>query len=85
MVHVKGSDGSLRQIAVAHRDPDKAAPGRELHDRYPPDPERQSGVPKVIRTGEAEVYEQIPESLFEETAQDEDHLRILRRWACARR
>jgi PAS domain S-box-containing protein len=78
VVHVKEDDESLSQIAVAHRDPDKEAIAREMHERYPPRADRESGVPKVIRTGHPEIYEQIPDSLLEQTAQDEDHLRILR-------
>jgi PAS domain S-box-containing protein len=78
VVHVKRDDGSLHQIGVAHRDPDKESIARELHERYPPRADRESGVPKVIRTGRPEIYEQIPAALFEEIAQDEEHLRILR-------
>ena len=79
VVHVKdGEDGSLRQVAVAHRDPEMVALARDLHRRHPPDPEGRSGVPKVIRTGEAEVYERVPPDLLEDTAQDEDHLSTLK-------
>jgi serine phosphatase RsbU (regulator of sigma subunit)/PAS domain-containing protein len=77
VVHVKEGDGSLTQIAVAHRDPDKEALVRELATRYPSDPKRPSGVPKVIRTGEPEIYEQVPPSLLEQVAHDDEHLRIL--------
>ena len=78
VVHVKQKDGSLRQVAIAHRDPEKEAIARELSERYPPRADRESGVPKVIRTGQPEIYEQIPQELFEQTAHDDDHLRILR-------
>ena len=78
VVHVKEDDGSLSQVAVAHQDPEKAELAREMHRRYPPDPARASGVPKVIRTGEPEVYERVPMSLIEETAQDEWQLEALK-------
>jgi PAS domain S-box-containing protein len=78
VVHVKQRDGALRLVAVAHRDPDKEGLARELSERYPPRADRESGVPKVIRTGQPEIYERIPPELFEETAHDEEHLRILR-------
>ena len=77
-VHVKQQDGSLRLLAIAHRDPEKEAIARELSERYPPRADRESGVPKVIRTGQPEIYEQIPQELFEQTAHDDEHLRILR-------
>ena len=78
VVHVKQPDGSIRMIAVAHRDPEKEALTRELVRRYPVDPEAANGVAAVIRTGEPEIYRQIPDSLLEATAQDPDHLRTLR-------
>lgn len=78
VVYVTEPDGSLGQVAVAHRDPDKEALARELHARYPPDPDRATGVAAVIRTGRAEIYDRIPPGLLEETAQDDDHLDILR-------
>ena len=77
VVHVKGEDGALHQVAVAHRDHEKESLARELHERYPPRPDRESGVPKVIRTGRPEIYERIPPELIEQTAHDEEHLRIL--------
>jgi PAS domain S-box-containing protein len=78
VVHVKEPDGSLNQVAVAHREPEKAELAREMHRRYPPDPDRPSGVPRVIRTGQAEIYDRVPMSLIEETAQDPWHLEALK-------
>ena len=78
VVHVKRPDGSIETIAVAHRDPDKEALRRKLVGRYPTDPDAPRGVASVIRTGRAEIYPEIPESLFQATAQDEEHLAILR-------
>jgi serine phosphatase RsbU (regulator of sigma subunit)/PAS domain-containing protein len=78
VVHVKQPDGSLRQIVAVHHDPEKEQLARELHRRWPTDPDGPSGAPAVIRTGNAEVYHQIPESLLEQTAKDDEHLAILR-------
>ena len=78
VVHVKENDGTLSQVAVAHREPEKEELARELHYLYPPAPDRASGVPAVIRTGEPEVYERIPASLLEQTAQNAGHLDLLR-------
>jgi PAS domain S-box-containing protein len=78
VVHVREPDGSPRLVAVAHRDPEKAALARELQRRYPPDPDAAAGVPAVIRTGKPEIYPEIPDDLLAGMAQDDEHLRILR-------
>jgi PAS domain S-box-containing protein len=78
VVHVKQPDGSLRQIAVAHNDPDREALVWDLHDRYPIRLDRDSGVPNVVRTGRAEVYDQLPMELLEQAAEDEEHLELLK-------
>jgi PAS domain S-box-containing protein len=77
-VHVQDEEG-YRQIALAHADPERVSWARELQDRYPPDPDAPSGVPNVIRTGEPELYEEIPDDMIEQAAQDEEHLDLIRR------
>ena len=42
------------------------------------DPDAPTGAAHVIRTGEREVFREIPEELLVAAAQDEDHLRIIR-------
>lgn len=69
---------TLRQVAVAHADPDKARFARELGERYPPDPNASIGVGHVMRTGEAELHPEIPRALLEATVRDAEQLRILR-------
>jgi GAF domain-containing protein len=70
-------DGSLRPVAVAHVDPAKVDRAKQLRERYPPDPRRDRGVQKVLRTGESEVYPIIPRELLLEAAVDEEHLRLI--------
>jgi signal transduction histidine kinase/PAS domain-containing protein len=72
------ADGSLRRLAVTHSDPAKLQLAHELFRRYPPRPSDPHGVMKVLRTGEPDWMAMIPDSLLVESAQDEDHLRILR-------
>jgi serine phosphatase RsbU (regulator of sigma subunit) len=71
-------DGSIRRTALAHRDPAKERWAWELSERYPLDPESPVGSPKVIRTGEPEFYEHVPDELLEAAAIDADHLEALR-------
>jgi PAS domain S-box-containing protein len=67
------------QVALAHADPDRVRWAKEIRDRYPPDPDGPTGTPNVIRTGRAELYEEIPEEMLEAGAQDEHHLELIRK------
>lgn len=66
-------------MAVAHVDPAKIDWAKELQKRYPHDLNSKYGVPNVLRTGQSELYEEIPDSLLAETARDREHLEILRK------
>ena len=69
---------ATQQVALAHKDPEKVARGRQLGQQYPPDPRAPTGVPQVIRSGLAELYPEIPQALLEAGAQDAEHLRLIR-------
>jgi len=77
-VDLVDEDGKIRNVAVAHSDPDKVELARDLQRRYPTDPDEPTGAPNVIRTGESEHYPEIPEELLAEGARDEEHLRLIR-------
>ena len=51
---------------------------RELQRRYPPDPDAPRGVPHVLRTGQSEIYAEIPDAMLVASARDAEHLEILR-------
>ena len=72
-------DGSIRQLAVAHVDPEKVKLGEELRRRYPPDPAAATGLPRVLRTGQPEMLAEIPESPPEQSALDPEFLEIVER------
>jgi PAS domain S-box-containing protein len=69
--------GGIRLAALAHADPEKEALGREMRDRYPPDLQSERGVSRAL-AGETEFYPDIPIELLEQTARDEEHLRLVR-------
>lgn len=77
-VDVLDASGRVQRLAAFHSDPAKVALALELERRYPVDPDAPHGVPKVLRTGETEWLEQIPEALLEAAARDAEHLRIIR-------
>ena len=71
-------DRAIRRLAVLHPDPEKQALARELHERYPPAPTDLVGAPRVIRTGRPEIVLDVADAAVEATAQDAEHLRLLR-------
>lgn len=81
------SDGTLRAVTVAHRDPAKRALAQTLRERYPPDPGVNYGIYQVARSGEPELVPMVPEELLLAAAQDAEHLQLLRNlalrsWMC---
>jgi serine phosphatase RsbU (regulator of sigma subunit) len=48
-----------------------------MRRRYPPDPNASAGVYQVLRTGQPELYPDIPDELLRAGAQDDEHYRIL--------
>lgn len=77
-VDLVSPSGDLEQVAIAHVDPAKVALGRELRESYPTDPDAEGGTHGVLRTGQAQLVQEIPEELLVEAAQDERHLELLR-------
>lgn len=77
-VDIIEEDGSVGHLAVAHVDEEKARWARELYERYPYDPNRTEGLPRVLRTGEPELYPDIPEAMVEASTNDPELLEILR-------
>ncbi len=72
------ADGTFRRIAIAHADPEKVALGWELSRRQPATARDSSGPGSVVRTGRAEVFEEIPDSLLAQAVPDPQVLRIIR-------
>jgi PAS domain S-box-containing protein len=86
-VHVLGEEvdqasGIPRQVGLAHWNPAKIEWAKqiqqEMEQRYPYDPEAGSGLPKVLKTGEAELYPDIPDELLVAAAVDEYQLQLMR-------
>jgi PAS domain S-box-containing protein len=76
-VELLEDNGSIRSVALAHRDPEKVALAREVLRRYPIDPDAPHGTPRVLRTGEPEIMQPITDELLKAVAKDEEHLRLL--------
>jgi PAS domain S-box-containing protein len=71
--------GGLRNVAVAHVEPEKVAMARELQERYPPDLDAPTGAPNVaLRTGEPELYPQITPEVMELAGADAEQVQLIR-------
>src|SRR3954469_2568390 len=69
----------LRNVAVAHVDPEKVALAGELQERYPPDLDAPTGAANVaLRTGESELYAQLTPELLERAGTDPEQIEIIR-------
>jgi serine phosphatase RsbU (regulator of sigma subunit) len=75
------TNGDPPHIEVAHIDPAKVEWAKELQDRYPYDPDSDSGVAQVIRSGEtefiADVTQQLIDEVIESSAIDRDEARSI--------
>jgi PAS domain S-box-containing protein len=70
--------GTRQRLAVAHRDPAKLELAERLR-RFEPerlDPER--GVGRVLRTGQSQLFHEIPDEALVRAAVNEEHLALLR-------
>ena len=77
-IHIVEPDGTLRPVAVGHTDESRLAEVMALQERYPTDPNAETGLPNVIRTGVPELHPEITDEQIVAGARDEEHLAIIR-------
>jgi PAS domain S-box-containing protein len=58
-VHMPG-DAGIQLVALAHRDPERLRRAEELDRLLPTPPDAPRGIANVLRTGESELYPDIP-------------------------
>ena len=72
------TDDGLRQVALAHANPEKVRWAQELSKRYPPDPNSPNGAAQVLRAGKPVLASEITDEMLVATAVDDEYLRIIR-------
>ncbi|HYE14235.1 MAG TPA: PAS domain S-box protein [Pyrinomonadaceae bacterium] len=82
LIDVVEDDGLIRRVATAHADPEKEGLVRELR-RFPPDPARAEGVPKVLRTGKTELVQPITPERLDALVRGQEHRELLERLGLA--
>jgi serine phosphatase RsbU (regulator of sigma subunit) len=77
-VDILGESGELERVAVHHAEPQKLALAQLLDSSYRPTLDEAIGVPEVIRSGKARIYNDITGDALATYARDAEHLRMLR-------
>lgn len=77
-VDLVDEQGQFTLLEIAHRDPEQIRWARKLRESYPVDPAASFGAPRVARTGQAELYADIPDELLVATARNAEELAIAR-------
>ncbi len=71
-------DGGREPVAIAHSDPAKLRTAARLREYEPDRLDPEQGLGLVLRTGESQLYTDIPDELLVAAAVDEEHLGLLR-------
>jgi PAS domain S-box-containing protein len=74
--HVVEDDGTIRCVALAHRDPGITAAAWRYVKDYRFDPDAPDGGPRVIRSGQPVLQQEVPDDLIVKLARDPEDLRI---------
>lgn len=77
-VSIRGVGEVLRQVAVAHADPEKVALARELAERYPTRLSNPSGAAEVIRSGRPQLVREINEEVIAASGATDAQLELIR-------
>ena len=78
-VAIRGRGDELRQVAVAHADPDKVALAHEWAARYPARLSDPTGAARVIRSGRAELIREMTDDLMATLPANAEQLSLIRR------
>jgi PAS domain S-box-containing protein len=78
LIDMVQDDGAVHRAAAAHADPAKQALVDELR-RYPPEPGGHHPAMRALRSGRAEVTDQVDDATLVATARNAAHLEVVRR------
>jgi signal transduction histidine kinase len=80
---VVAPDGDVfRRVAVVHRDPQKQPLASEYEQRFPPGEHRPGGPFDVLKGGSAVLRRTVTDEELQASAQNEEHLSLLRGLGC---
>ncbi len=70
--------GHFELIEVGHKDPEQVQWARALREKYPIDPNAPTGAPRVVHTGQSELYPEITDEMLVTSTRNEEELAIAR-------
>ena len=73
-IDVLSPEGTVSRVASAHVDPDRENLAVAMHARYPFEADMPYGPPNVIRTGRAELYEEVTEEMIRAQVRDQERI-----------
>ncbi len=76
--HLLEPDGTIRAVALEHRDKERRAWAAQMQDRYPVQLDASSGVGRVLRTGVAELIAEVTDDMIAAAARSTEHEEALR-------
>ncbi len=68
---------AINRMVVVHRDPAREEHWREMQRRWPLNPDADYTIPKVLRTGRAEIYPALTAESLRAMTSDEEHVQML--------
>jgi PAS domain S-box-containing protein len=77
-VDVVDAERRFELVEIAHKDPEQVAWARALREQYPVDPDASTGLPKVVRTGQSELYANMTDEMLVAGARNEEELALAR-------
>lgn len=77
-INLVSRSGRVRRVAGRHADPERQPLVDELVGRFPHDPSANSGVARVLRSGEPLLLSEVGGDLLAATAHDEEYHRLTR-------
>ncbi len=77
-VDLMDASGRFELIELAHKNPEQMRWARELRERYPINPAAPTGLPRVVRTGESEIYPEITDEMLVAGSRNEEELALAR-------
>ncbi|HMI68671.1 MAG TPA: PAS domain S-box protein, partial [Solirubrobacteraceae bacterium] len=77
VIDLADAELGLRNVAVAHVDPARAALARRMRERYPPERDGPGGAAYVVHTGQPELIAQVDRERLEHWTVDAEHLEMV--------
>lgn len=77
-IHVVEREGNVKAGTVAHVDPERVKWVKQIQQRYPIEPEADTGVNRILASGKPELDSVVTEEMVLAAARDEEHAEVLR-------